>query len=44
LFIADDRDKAIREFDFINIFGKLTSANVTPGGAASQKILKIEGK
>jgi hypothetical protein len=44
LFIADDRDKAIREFDFINIFGKLTSANITPGGTASQKILKIEGK
>lgn len=44
LFIADDRDKAVREFDFINIFGKLTSASVTPGGGYSQKILKIEGK
>lgn len=44
LWIADDRDKANVEFDFINIFAKLISASVAPAAVASKKILKLEGK
>lgn len=44
LFIADDRDKENVEFDFINIFGELITNSIVPGGAVSQKTMKIEGK
>lgn len=44
LFIADDRDKANVKFEFTNIFGMLISNNIIPGGASSDKTLKIEGK
>ena len=44
LYIADDRDKKIADFPFVNLFGQLISNNVTPGGHASTTILKLKGK
>lgn len=44
LWLADDRDRANVEFDFINIFGILVSNSITPGASVSEKTLKIEGK